>query len=237
MTHEREARTNPLVLLVEDDEFVNEGNRRVLGEVGIDTIAVTTLALSLDVLQQHIVEAIVLDIVMPDGDGTEWVWRLRELSDAPILFLTGKTEKVNMMEGYRVGGIDYITKPYDIDIFAAKVSGLINARFPKARTVPSWEMVIGDLRMDSVAARAYVSGKDMKLTGHEFAILTCLVSQNGHVIADKELFEMVWSSPYMPGDAHLLRKHISNIRRKLSDVESEHAIVNVYGKGYRFDQT
>jgi DNA-binding response OmpR family regulator len=106
---------------------------------------------------------------------------------------------------------------------------------PKVQTVPSWELALGDLRMDSVSARAFVAGKDVKLTGHEFAILTCLVSQNGHVLSDKELFELAWSSPYLPGDDHILRKHISNIRRKLDSAGSEYSVFNVYGKGYRFD--
>jgi DNA-binding response OmpR family regulator len=119
MSVKRGSKRDPLVLLVEDDELVNEGNRRVLEEVGIDSIAATTLGGAVEMLRLQNVDAIVLDIIMPDGDGIEWVGRMRELSEAPILFLSGKTEKVSVLEGYNVGGIDYITKPYDIDIFAA----------------------------------------------------------------------------------------------------------------------
>jgi DNA-binding response OmpR family regulator len=218
---------------VEDDELVNEGNRRVLAEAGVDTIAATKLAKAIEILREREVDAIVLDIIMPDGDGTEWVERMRELSDAPILFLSGKTEKVSVLEGYSVGGIDYITKPYDIDIFAAKVLSLINAHLPKTHAVPSWEMSLGNLKLDSVAARAFATGKDMMLTSHEFAILTCLASQSGHLMSDKEIYELVWNCSYRAGDDHLVRKHISNIRHKLDRGDSDYNIFNVYGKGYR----
>jgi DNA-binding response OmpR family regulator len=225
---------NGTVLLVEDDARVNAGNTAVLAAEGIQAVAAQRLHDARQVLEEQAVDAIILDIVMPDGNGVDFLPHLQEYSAAPVLFLTGKHEREDMIAGLQAGGIDYITKPYDIDIFAAKVKSLIGATRHYKREYPSMFLECGPVRLDTSKDLAFVHGKQITLTQKEFSLLACFIAELDRVFTLKELHRYIWSDKYLPSDLSLIRKHISNVRTKLESAGSEYTIRSVYRKGYYF---
>jgi DNA-binding response OmpR family regulator len=114
-----------IVLLVEDDAKILEINRRVLEREGLLVLTAKTLRQARDRLKLAIPDVAVLDIMLPDGSGLDFLTELRRVCHAPVLFLTAKTELDDVLAGLGAGGNDYITKPYDIDEFRMRVLGFL----------------------------------------------------------------------------------------------------------------
>jgi DNA-binding response OmpR family regulator len=110
-----------ITLLVEDDAKILEINRRVLEREGLLVLTAKTLRQARERLKLTIPDAVVLDIMLPDGSGLDFLSELRRVCQAPVLFLTAKTELDDILSGLSSGGNDYITKPYDIDEFRMRV--------------------------------------------------------------------------------------------------------------------
>lgn len=222
------------VLLVEDDENVLRTNRRVLEHAGYAVQCATTLKEAWRFLGEQPPDAIVLDILMPDGSGVDFCEQVRPLTPAPVLFLTALDEKSEVLEGLRAGGSDYIVKPYDTDELVARVDAqLLLARMN--RVAQSKTLVRGSLVCDLVAHRAYLGGRDLLLTAKEFALLLVLARRPGCTLSSEHLYAAVWNQPFASGGA-TLRRHLSTLRRKLEETGGGCAIKAVYGKGYRFDE-
>jgi DNA-binding response OmpR family regulator len=113
------------VLLVEDDDKILEINRRVLEREGLLVLTAKTLRKAREMLKLAIPNVVVLDIMLPDGSGLDFLSELRRVCQSPVLFLTAKAEHDDVLSGLVAGGNDYITKPYDIDEFRIRVLGFL----------------------------------------------------------------------------------------------------------------
>ncbi|WP_255467407.1 response regulator transcription factor [Raoultibacter phocaeensis] len=221
------------VLLIEDDENVQRTNRRVLEYAGYAVQCAATLDEAWRSLRARPPDAIVLDILMPDGSGLDFCEKIRPLTPAPVLFLTALDEKSEVVGGLRAGGNDYITKPYDVDELVARVDALLSL-VRMNRVAQSKTLVRGPLVIDLVAHRAYVNGRDLLLTGKEYALLLVLARRAGCTLAPEHLYATVWNEPYATGTA-TLRRHLSSLRHKLEEAGGGCTVEAVYGKGYRFE--
>ncbi len=114
-----------IVLLLEDNVQILDLNRRMLEEEGLMVLTAKTIAEARECLKIAVPDVAVLDIMLPDGSGIDFLAELRLVCDAPVLFLTAKTEQDDILKGLAVGGNDYITKPYDIDEFCMRVTGFL----------------------------------------------------------------------------------------------------------------
>jgi DNA-binding response OmpR family regulator len=174
---------------------------------------------------------VVLDIMLPDGDGVEFLPEIRERSDAAVLFLTAKTERADKLAGLRAGGNDYLTKPYDIDELRAKVANfmaLVAEGRSRAATVK-----VGPLTLDARSGRASLDGVDLMLKPKEFGLLMVLAENEGRVVAAEDLYEKVWNLP-PNGDTRALWPHLSKLRTKLQRHRpGVFSVDAVYGQGYR----
>lgn len=229
-----DARPGGVVLLVEDDENVQRINRRVLERAGYAVACAATLEEAWRCLHEQPPDVIVLDIMMPDGSGLAFCEKVRPLTPAPLLFLTALDEKDEEIEGLRAGGNDYIAKPYDVDVLVARVEAQLRLARSN-RVAQSRTLVRGSLVLDLVAQRAYVQGRDLLLTQKEYALLLVLARRPGHTFGAEHLYTEVWSQPFANGTA-TLKRHLSSLRSKLENAESECTVAAVYGKGYRFDE-
>jgi DNA-binding response OmpR family regulator len=126
-----------IVLLLEDNQKILDINRRILEQAGAMVLTAKTIAEARERVQIALPDVAVLDIMLPDGSGLGFLSELREICDAPALFLTAKTEREDVIAGLTAGGNDYITKPYDIDEFRARVMGFLRlVGSAKARKEP-----------------------------------------------------------------------------------------------------
>jgi DNA-binding response OmpR family regulator len=218
------------VLLVEDNEQIMEGNRRMLLREGFDTPAALTLAEARAHIAERKPDAIVLDIMLPDGSGLDFMRELRESKNCgiPTLLLTGLTTKEDTIRGLKAGGDDYLTKPYDFSELMARIDALLR----RAERVPDI-ISKGRLTLDVTAGVAAVDGIDLLLNKKEFALLLIFVQNEERVIDNEYLYERVWKSP-MANDSNALNTTMSRLRPKIKG--SGWCIVLSKGVGYCFER-
>jgi DNA-binding response OmpR family regulator len=230
--------------MVEDNADVLRLNGKWLAEAGFDTRSAVTLAEAQRILESASPDIVVLDILLPDGDGLAFLPKLRRLCDAPVLFCSSRNEDRDVLRGLEAGGDDYIPKPYNVDILVARVNAMWRKERknrekpqtpPLTAKTPERATERGPLRLDLLAGRAYVDGADANLTPKEFALLLTLVQNEGRTLSAKELYETVWGLP-AAADTRTLWPHISGLKKKLSaGGRASLSVESVYGKGYRFD--
>ena len=170
------------ILLVEDNEKIMQGNKRMLEWEGYTIDTAATLAEAHAMLAYKRPDLIVLDIMLPDGSGLDLMRQLRGSTNAgiPILLLTGLTAQEDILHGLRSGGDDYLTKPYDFKILLARIEALLR----RSERVPE-RLTKGCLTLDVAAGAAFMDGKDLLLTKKEFALLLIFI-QNPHRFIDGE---------------------------------------------------
>jgi DNA-binding response OmpR family regulator len=220
------------VLLVEDNEKLNAINRRALETAGYRVLTALTLAAAREHLAAYNADVILLDVVLPDGDGADFCGEIREKTDAHILFLTSKREHVDKIKGLAVGGDDYITKPFKLDELLLRVTAAMRRRDMEAAKPPVQTMTVGPLTLDSAAIQAILNGKDLRLSPKEFSVLRLLVQSKGKAISKEALYEAAWNQP-MNVDDTAIKTAISRLRRKLG--AEGFRITSTRGEGYRFE--
>ena len=225
----------PLVLIVEDDEDMAKLNARLLSRHGCEALIAHTMSEALLILDKCSPDLFVLDIGLPDGSGLTLCRELHEASDAPILFLTGRSSTDDKITGLQAGGDYYMTKPYDKDEFLAVVQSLLRrtGRMREMLHLAS-NITKGTLTLKVDERRAYVGGIDAELTSKEFSVLLLLVQNEGKELTYKQLYESVWETQ-MNKDSSALRQQISRIKKKLGeDCSEDFSIFNEHGIGYTF---
>jgi len=220
----------PIVLMIEDDPAIQWLNRTALARHGIDTISAGTLAEARRMLSEPF-DLVLLDILLPDGSGLDFVPEIRAATAAPILMLTGERGDADIVKGLLVGGDDYMTKPFKNEELHARIIALLR-RVEIAET-RSREITKGPITLNIPESSAYLNGTDMLLTKKEFALLHLLVRNEGKTLSKETLFETVWKQS-MAGDDRTLKKHLSNVRSKLAD--SGYTISVSRGEGYCFER-
>lgn len=220
------------VLLVEDDKAILRTNRRILEQEGFTVLCAGTLAEARALVADREPDVLVLDIMLPDGSGRDFCDEIREDTAAPVLFLTALDNPSEVIDGLAAGGNDYITKPYSVEEFAARVKAQFDlARRIRQRAGKQRVLPCGPLELDLVSRRAYLCGTDMLLTHKEFAVLQLLAQNEGRPLSPEKLYEDVWKQP-MAGDAQSIKTVVSRLRKKLKPAGL--GIEAVRGEGYRF---
>lgn len=225
----------PIILVVEDETDVLRINVRMLTRRGYTVYTAENCSQAYERLENPTPDLLILDIMLPDGSGYDICERFRSISDHPVIFLTGKGESCDKVEGLGHGGDYYLTKPYDPDELLAVADRLIKRHLQtKQKHEQLTTIVKGSLTLDIPRSRATVSGADARLTIKEFALLLLLVQNEDKEVSPHELYEKVWGVP-SGDDIRTIRFHIKNLRRKIhADDANDYDIVSVYGKGYMF---
>ena len=208
------TKTTGVILLVEDNKKILEVNRWALEDAGHKIIAAETLAQARQVLSKENPDVAVLDIMLPDGDGLEFLPELRSICKIPVLFLTSKSEQEEIIKGLRAGSNDYITKPYKIDEFLARVESALKWELSKRENIPE-KITKGSLTLDMLSSRAFVNGNVLNLTNIEFKLL-CLCIQNEGQLMDFELiYQTIWTRP-MVNDRNAVQAAVKRLRQKIA---------------------
>lgn len=184
-------------------------------------------------------DLIILDIMMPNMDGYEVCQKIRETSNAPILFLTAKSMEQDKTQGFLCGGDDYLPKPFSYAELLGRVKALLR-RYTvyKGKEVKKQENILEmyNLRVDLDKNQAYLDGERIMLTDLEYHILVLLMKQPKKTFSNQELYENVWDEPYLYTANNTIMVHIRNLRKKLKiNPQSPLYIKTVWGKGYRFE--
>lgn len=201
---------NETILLVEDETDLLLNNKEYLEKQGYGIMTAETLQAASETMAATRIDLILLDINMPDGSGLDYLHKLRETSDVPVIFLTCRIGKEDIIQGLSGGGCDYITKPYDLDVLGAR----IEAQLRKLRPVSETRLVFGALTIDIITQCACIDGKNVWLTPKEFALLLLFVQNPGKQYTADELYKAVWGLD-ANNDIRTVQVRISGLRRKL----------------------
>ena len=224
-----------IILVMEDETDVLRINARMLTRRGYTVYTAENCRRAYERLESMTPDLLILDIMLPDGSGYDICERFRGISDNPVIFLTGKSETCDKIEGLGHGGDYYLTKPYDPDELLAVADRLIKRHLQTRQKQEQLTMIVkGALALDIPLSRATVNGADAGLTVKEFALLLLLVQSEDKEVSPHEVYEKVWGVP-SGDDIRTIRFHIKNLRRKIhADDAKDYDIVSVYGKGYMF---
>ena len=215
------------ILLVEDDPGITRLNRGLFEGAGYRVKEANSLSQAAWVLNEETPDLIVLDVMLPDGNGVDFCHSLRSESDKPpILFLSVKKQAPEIVEGFRAGGDGYLPKPYDIDVLLANAEALIRR---SEQIVP--RLIKGGLELDLVSDAAYLYGEDMMLTQKEFALLLLFAQTPGKAMSPEYLYERVWKKPMIDDDC-AVKNTVYRLRKKLKPTGMD--IVFQRNKGYIF---
>lgn len=224
----------PTVLLVDDTIDILEANRRILTKAGYEIETATTLAAARRCLMDQPPHVIVLDVMLPDGSGIDFIKEIRQYTIAPILLLTSMAEKDQRIGGLRAGGDDYITKPYDVDELRERVAASLRRDTMIQNNHPMQsKLLCGALTLDLGKSQAFISGTDLLLSQKEFTLLLLLAQNEGITKKSEELYEKVWNRPMLE-DSGALKTAVSRLRKKLVDTDLD--IITVRGEGYVFER-
>ncbi len=221
------------VLVIDDDENTLWLVSTLLQQNGYDVLKSASPTEGLKVAREQLPQLVLLDVMMPEMDGWEVCRRLREFSEAPVLFITAKSGIKDVVKGLEIGGDDYIVKPFDNRELVARVKAHLRRG---ADDAPADELSFanGDLRIHFPSREVTVRGKVVDLTPKEFALLTLLARNAGRVLTRSELIAQTWGPEY--GDSNeSLKLYVHYLRKKIErDPDNPEFILTSRGVGYRF---
>jgi len=211
------------ILIVEDEKVINKLICKNLALVGHQCITAFDGEQALELFEQHAVDLVLLDVMLPGMDGFEI---MEYLKTVPVIFLTSKSALADRLKGLRLGADDYITKPFEMLELQARIDAVLR-RTQKAENV----FTIGNIHVNMDERQIYEGDKPLDCTPKEFELLEILIKNRNIALSREKLIELVWGYDYV-GDSRTIDVHIQKLRKKLS---LESYIKTVYKIGYRLE--
>src|SRR4051794_8908261 len=221
----------PRVLFVEDEESISGPFSSALAREGFDPVVAGSLAEARAALPSGLPDLVLLDLMLPDGDGRDLARELRGSSDVPIIMLTARGTELERVVGLELGADDYVVKPFS----GAEVIARMRAVLRRVRpALAASDVSVGPLRVELSARRVFLSDEELSLSRKEFDLLAELVSHAGEVVTREDLIARVWDENWF-GSTKTLDVHIGWLRGKLGDDASDPRFLHtVRGVGFRF---
>lgn len=226
----------PRVLVVDDDTTVLSLLQMGLNKAGFEVHTASSGLSALRAAYETHPDAVILDIVMPGMDGFEVCRRLREMTDACILFASARGETEDIVSGLQVGGDDYIVKPYVYDELVARLTTCLKRRADRDATPRALRLSAESLLLtDPSRHQVIIDQRTVQLTPKEFELLAYLINHSGKVISNDAILANVWGAEYQ-GEYDLVKQYIYRLRTKLEpDASNPRYLITVRGSGYAFE--
>jgi DNA-binding response OmpR family regulator len=225
------------IFVVEDNESLREAVCSYLSLNDHEVVEFPRLGGVLEAIETRPPDLIVLDVMLPDGDGFLLARKIRKGHTVPIIFLTARATESDRITGFELGADDYVVKPFSPKELSLRVEAVLRRSGEKeAGSVPSQSWVLGGglLQLDEAAHRATVDGAQVNLTVAEWKILSYLTARSGTVVSRERLLGESLDYLVAEGSERTVDTHIKNLRSKLGDPGW---IETVRGFGYRFSGT
>ncbi len=224
------------LLLIDDDTRLTDMVGRYLRGNGFEVDTASSLAQGRNSLQDGLYDALVLDLMLPDGDGLDFTRELRSQPRTrrlPLLMLTARGEPTDRIVGLEIGADDYLPKPFEPRELLARVKALLRRTAPQEATEDE-VLRFGRLEIDLGARQARLDGRACDLTGHQFELLTVLARSPGRVLSRDQIMDALKGHPMEAFDRSI-DVHISRIRAVIEDdAKSPRRVLTVRGAGYVF---
>jgi len=220
------------VLIVDDEPSIRDLLTRHLRFEGFRTHAVANGADAVAWAQNGSPDIILLDVMLPDMSGFSVTTKIRSLGlTAPILFLTARDETEDKINGLRVGGDDYVTKPFSLSEIVARIHAIL--RRTKAPVTQDAILEVGEVLINNDAHEVYANGQLVELSPTEYNLLHFLMSNPNQVLTKLQILDHVWDYDF-GGNTAIVESYVSYLRRKLDTVTSVPVIHTKRGVGYMY---
>ncbi len=220
------------ILLVEDDENLGQLLKEYLQAKGYETNLYTDGDQGFRAFKEHLYDLCILDIMMPVKDGFSLAREIRAInSDIPIIFLTAKSMKDDVLQGFKIGADDYVTKPFNMEELLLRVEAVMRRSAKKEKPVQEKEYQLGKYHFDPRQQLLTSGHTEKKLTTKESDLLLLLCQKQNQVLTRDQALQGVWDDvTYF--NARSMDVYITKLRKYLKD-EPSIEIVNVHGKGFK----
>jgi two-component system KDP operon response regulator KdpE len=226
-----ELRRNAVV--IEDDPQIRRFLRTTLPTEGFDVFEAETGERGLVEAATRKPDVVILDLGLPDIDGTEVIRRLREWSQVPIVILSARTREQEKVAALDAGADDYLVKPFSIGELMARLRVALRHSSARAGAGNEPAFTVGDLKVDLAARRVSLGERNLRLTPIEYRLLALLVKHAGMVVTHRQLLRDVWGPAHVE-QVHTLRVHMAELRRKIErDPAQPRYLLTELGIGYR----
>jgi len=226
---------NEYILIVDDDSDIRNLIGIYLDNEGYKYIKCDNALTALEVVGNTRVALILLDVMMPGMDGITACMKLREKTNAPIIFISAKSEDMDIVSGLMSGGDDYVTKPFS----PVQLMTRIKAQLRRVRQYSGTQETVKtsieyeDITLDTDSHQVWVNGTQAELTFKEYEILELLMRNKGMVLSMKQIYEAVWHEEFYAAE-NTVMMHIANLRKKLTAAGADKGLVKtVWGRGYK----
>ncbi|CEO24099.1 response regulator transcription factor [Paraclostridium sordellii] len=222
------------VLMIEDDSTIAFGVKYALEQEGFNIDICKDLESGRQNINNKEYNIILLDVMLPDGNGYEFCKETRQTLDTPIIFLTACDEEVNIVTGLDIGGDDYVTKPFRVRELISRMNAVLRR---KGNNNENKKVVkFGDLTINTLEARVYKKGEEIFLTSVEYKLLLILIQNKNIVLSRTKILEKLWDVTYDFVNDNTLTVYIKRLREKIEDDSTNPKyILTVRGVGYKWD--
>jgi two-component system, OmpR family, response regulator RegX3 len=221
----------PRILVVEDESSISEPLAENLAREGFEPVVAATLGSARAAVQAAMPDLILLDVMLPDGDGRDLARDIRRESDVPIIMLTARGEEIDRVVGLELGADDYVVKPFSMRELTARIRAIMRRGRGPERRGP---IEIAQVLLDPASRTCTKAGEPVELAAKEFDLLHLLMSNPGEVLTRERIMDEVWD-PHWFGPTKTLDVHISWLRKKIEDDPSKpRYITTIRGVGFRF---
>lgn len=217
------------ILIVDDENDIAELISDILEDEGYQTSIANDGNSAIEKVKKNDYDLILLDVMMPDISGTEVCATIRNLTDAPIIFVTAKTNLTSKLVGFEVGADDYITKPFINEELVARVKAHLR-RDKRVLNHNKNVIEIGQIKLNKESFEVFKDDKVVNLSTKEFELLKYLMENAGIVLSKDQIYQSVWKNNY--GDIGTVAVNIKSLRNKLD--KDEKYIKTIWGMGYKF---
>ncbi len=229
------------VLIIEDDAEIIHLLEIHLKDLGCEVISAMQGNKGLKMAIEEVPDLIILDIMLPEMDGLEVCQKIRANSiQSPIMMLTAKSEEIDKVLGLEIGADDYLTKPFSVREFIARVKAIFRREkmsvYPKINSIGNKIIRFGNLQVDLELRKVTINDNKIDLSPKEFELLALLSSNPGKSYDRSKLLNIIWGYDFK-GYEHTVNSHINRLRSKIEpDMSNPKFILTTWGVGYKFNE-
>lgn len=222
------------ILMIEDDSTIAFGVKYALEQEGFYIDICNDLESGRNSLNEKTFDIILLDVMLPDGNGYDFCKEIRKSKNIPIIFLTACDEEINIVMGLDIGGDDYMTKPFRVRELISRIKAVV--RRNKGEDKGKKVLRYGDLSVHTLEARVFKGGEEIFLTSAEYKLMLILIQNENIVLSRNQILEKLWDVTYDFINDNTLTVYIKRLREKIEiDASNPKHIITVRGMGYKWN--
>ncbi|WP_416198639.1 MAG: DNA-binding response regulator, OmpR family, contains REC and winged-helix (WHTH) domain [Sporanaerobacter sp.] len=218
------------ILIVEDDKILCDNIKQGISKWGYDAFSIENFENVLEEFAKYNPHLVIMDINLPSFDGFYWCQKIRSMSKVPIIFLSSRDSNMDIIMAVNLGGDDFVTKPFSMDILLAKIQAVIRRTYSYGENEGSIIECHGAILSINDGTLVYEEEK-IELTKNEFKILQLLMKNKGKIISRDRIMRVLWESEYFISE-NTLTVNVNRLRKRLEDVGLKDFIVTKKSQGY-----